>query len=142
MHCLSLPNRLPAGFFLLVLAVTGCGTSGPELAPVSGRVTLDGQPVYEAEVLFQPDNMKSPSYGFTDKEGRYELGYKRGVSGARVGWHTVSIEMDKEILGPNGKLMKRPQLIPRRYYMQSELRREVKADEENEINFELTSDAK
>jgi hypothetical protein len=93
-------------------------------------------------VLFQPDNMKSPSYGFTDKDGRYELGYKRGTTGALPGWHTVSIEMDTEIVGPNGKQIKRRQLIPRRYYIQSELRREVKADEQNEIDFELTSEAK
>jgi hypothetical protein len=127
---------------MFTLAAAGCGQSGPEIAPVSGRVTLDGQPVFEAEVLFQPDDMKSPSYGFTDKEGRYELGYKRGVKGALIGWHTISIQMDTEVLGQNGKLMRRPQLIPRRYYEQSELRREVKSGEENEFDFALTSDGK
>jgi hypothetical protein len=127
---------------MLSFSAAGCGQSGPEVAPVSGRVTLDGQPIFEAEVLFQPDDRKSPSYGFTDRDGRYELGYKRGVKGALIGWHTVSIQMDTEIVGPNGKLTRRPQAIPRRYYEQSELRREVKAGEDNVIDFALASEKK
>jgi predicted small lipoprotein YifL len=126
---------------LLLATLAGCGRPGPQLAPVSGRVTLDGQPLDAAEVLFQPDEgTGSPSYGFTDQNGQYELGYKRGVKGAMVGSHTVSIEMDTRITGPDGNLKRRRQLLPPRYNTQSELRREVKPDRENVIDFDLTSD--
>src|SRR5688572_704144 len=92
---------------LLLGPLAGCGQSGPQLAPVSGRVTLDGQPLDAAEVLFQPDEgTGSPSYGYTDENGRYELGYKRGVKGAMVGSHTVSIEMDTKTSAPDGEVMR------------------------------------
>ncbi len=128
---------------ILPLAIfVGCGSSGPELAPVSGRVTLDGDPVSSALVLFQPEASGSPSYGATDRDGRYELGYKRGQQGALIGWHSVRIEADNVISGPNGESMKRPKLVPSRYKTQSELRREVVAGKHNTFDFELTSKPK
>jgi len=128
---------------LFVLLLAGCGKSGVDLALVSGRVTLDGQPMYGARLMFQPEaSGSSPSYGTTDREGRYELGYKRGQKGARIGWHTVRIESPAEHTGPNGKTGSPGKPLPPRYNTRSEIRREVKADDENEFNFELKSDAK
>ena len=64
---------------LTALLIVGCGKSGSELAPVSGRVTLDGQPIVGARLRFQPEaSGGSPSYGSTDQDGRFVLGYKRG----------------------------------------------------------------
>jgi hypothetical protein len=70
-----------------------------DIVPVSGRVTLDGQPLAGAVVTFQPirDSSSEPptatgSAGQTDKDGRFAL---RLVDpdrmGALVGEHTVSI---------------------------------------------------
>jgi hypothetical protein len=122
--------------------LAGCGRSGPELAPVGGRVTLDGQPIYGAQLRFQPEGSGSPSYGSTDREGQFELAYKRGQKGALIGWHTVHIEMNREVVGPTGETTKRPKSLPARYNTQSELRREVMPDAENEIDFELESSTK
>lgn len=105
------------------------------MAPVHGRVTLDGQPLEAADVIFQPDGDKSPSFGRTDMDGRYELGYKRGMPGALVGSHTVSIAVNLEI-------KRGPQPVPARYRVNSELRREVESGKDNVIDFELVSDAK
>jgi hypothetical protein len=92
-------------------------------------LTLDGQPIVGARLRFQPEAVGgSPSYGSTAPDGRYELGYKRGQKGALIGWHAVRIESGADLA------------LPARYNVQSELRREVKPDEENEFNFELTSD--
>jgi hypothetical protein len=121
------------GYGILLLAMlAGCGRSGPELAPVSGRVTLNGQPLAAADVIFQPDAMKSPSYGRTASDGRYMLAYKRGVLGALVGPHTVRIAEVTEITGG-------PQRVPPRYNTESELRVEVEADQDNVFDFDLTS---
>jgi hypothetical protein len=135
---LALPCAL-----VLAIGLTGCGkSSGPELAPVSGRVTLDGQPMYGARLRFQPEaGGGSPSSGTTDQDGQYELSYKRGQKGAQIGWHKVRIDSAAELPGPNGKPV-RPPTLPPRYNVQSELRKEVKSDEENEFNFELTSQPK
>lgn len=122
--------------------LAGCGGSGLELAPVSGRVMLDGQPILGARLVFQPEASGSPSYGSTDRDGRYELGYKRGQKGALIGWHTVRIESATELTKPDGKTIWRPKPLPARYNVQSDLRRDVKADEDNNFDFDLKSEAK
>lgn len=129
----SLTALLPA------LLLAGCAKSGPELAPVGGRVTLDGQPMLAARLVFQPEANGSPSYGSTDRDGRYELGYKRGQKGAKIGWHTVRITSDLP-RAAGGKISP-SQVLPARYNEQSELRREVKSDDENRFDFKLTSEA-
>jgi len=115
---------------MLLPLLLGCGTGGPELAPVSGRVTLDGRPLELADVVFQPEGALSPSYGRTDTEGRYQLGYKRGVTGAIVGEHMVAISVSRELV-PN------PPQIAR-----TELRVTVEPGKENVFNFDLRSETK
>ncbi len=101
---------------------------------------VDGQPIRETQVIFQPEgDQGSPSYGFTDSNGQYELSYKRGRNGALVGWHKVSLEMDTEVVGTSGEYVRRRQLIPPRYNKNSELRREVKSNEKNVFDFEINS---
>jgi hypothetical protein len=116
----------------IFLSLAGCNKSNQNLAPVSGRVTLDGKPQASTKVIFQPDGEKSPSMGRTDNDGRYQLGYKRGVEGGMVGWNTVRIETATAVT--HG-----PQLIPARYNDQSELRREVKPGK-NTFDFELKTE--
>ena len=127
----------------MMLAVFGgCGTTGPELVPVSGRVTLDGQPLPGARIMFQPEATGSPSYGSTDRDGRYELGYKRGVQGAMIGWHIVRIQLDAPGQAANGKSNRRPKSLPARYNTKSELRVEVKPGTQNDLDFDLAFDVK
>ncbi|MCS7166695.1 MAG: carboxypeptidase-like regulatory domain-containing protein [Gemmatales bacterium] len=83
--------------FTLALVATGCGRSS-NIVPVSGRVTMDGQPLAEARVTFQPmGDWGNPyagtaSYGVTDQEGRYSLRLvDSDRPGAIVGKHRVTI---------------------------------------------------
>jgi hypothetical protein len=119
---------------MLFLLAAGCGTSGPEVAPVKGRVTLDGRPLESVDVVFQPTDGKSPSTSRTDEDGNYEMLYKRGLMGARVGDHTVRI-------GFTSGIIKNPPNLPAQYNTASELRAEVKPGA-NEFNFDLKSEAK
>jgi hypothetical protein len=112
---------------VLLLLVAGCIKSGPEVAPVSGRVTVDGQPMENVDVVFQPENSGSPSYGRTDKDGHYTLGYNRNVQGALVGSHNVGISISPEVV-------RKPPRIKN-----AGLRRDVKSGK-NEFNFEVTSE--
>ena len=114
---------------LFVSVVAGCGKSGPEIAPVSGRIKVDGQPMENVDIVFQPEDSRSPSYGRTDKDGHYTLGYKRGVEGALVGSHGVSISVSRE-------LVRNPPQIKN-----TELHREVESGK-NEFNFDVTSEGK
>jgi hypothetical protein len=119
---------------MLFLLAVGCSQSGPKLAPVQARVTLDGRPLNTVDVVFQPRDGGRPGTARTDADGHYELTYKRGSMGARVGEHTVRIGYTSNIV-PN------PPKIPARYNTASELRAEVKPGQ-NEFNFDLKSDAK
>lgn len=88
-------------FWLIACVSAGCGGSGiaePELATVTGVVTVDGAPGANLIVTFEPQvkdpqnqkNVGAPSTAQTDDEGTYELNYK-GRKGAVVGKHIVRI---------------------------------------------------
>lgn len=91
-----------AGFICLALAFTlfaSCAPSSSAIVPVSGLVTLDGQPLAGATINFQPITDKATasqagigSYGKTDEQGRYTLRLiDPDQPGALVGKHTVTV---------------------------------------------------
>ncbi|MCA9015868.1 MAG: hypothetical protein KDA77_11095 [Planctomycetaceae bacterium] len=124
--------------FSLIFSV-GCGGGGaddqPELGTVTGVVTMDGQPLANVVVSFEPAQGR-PSIGKTDDSGKYELGYLNASKGAVIGSHTVSISTPQEAPTPAGQAYKDP--IPAKYNSKTTLKGEVKAGD-NTINFDLTS---
>jgi hypothetical protein len=74
-----------------ILAPAGCGPKKPATAPVAGRVLLDGRPVADAAVLFQPVAGGVPARGGTDAEGRFRLSTFARDDGALVGRHRVLV---------------------------------------------------
>jgi len=110
--------------------IAGCSQRGPQIAPVHGRITLDGQPLPKAEITFHPAGSERPSAGRTDSDGRYELMFKRGEPGAMVGQNTVTI-----LVSPEGT-KNPPKIAPLK-----DPHREVKRGD-NEINFEVTAEKK
>ncbi len=79
----------PALAGVLALAATGCGSG---LVTVTGKVTLDGQPVEGAVVVFQGENGGgNPAAGQTDSEGVFQLGTFRSGDGAFPGEYKVLI---------------------------------------------------
>ena len=130
----------PIVFLVLCLAcllTVGCRDSGPQLGTVSGTITLEGEPLPNAKVLFQPGPGGSPSEGRTDSNGKYELQYGIDKPGALVGEHVVRIttyQLERETA--DGPLILTKESVPAKYNEQSELTREVKPGH-NELNFEL-----
>lgn len=83
-----LPMLLIATVFAL-----GCDSKPkgmPELAPVSGTVTMDGQPPQKAVVMFLSEKGVAAS-GVTDANGRYTLLYRSSTDGAGLGRNTVTV---------------------------------------------------
>lgn len=84
-------------FVLAVISLAGCGSGGFKLVPVSGTVTLDGQPLAGASVSFQPTGSGATpgpgSTAVTDASGKYVLKTAETVqrTGAVVGNHVVRI---------------------------------------------------
>ena len=125
-----------ARLFLTLVAIllAGCDKSGQQIAPVHGRVTLDGKPLALADVAFQPDGAQRVSMGRTDPDGHYELNYKRGQQGAIIGQHSVRISVSAENV-------KNPPIIAARFDTKSELHREVQPGD-NEFDFDVTTEKK
>jgi hypothetical protein len=134
-------------FCSLLLLALGCG--GPSLAPVSGKVTLDGKPLADATVGFYPlgANADIMSSGKTNSNGEYTLKtVKDDRTGAAVGKHRVSITVEPDLVGntdlPADKLGKvpRPPKLPARYQgVESELTCEVPSGGKTDANFDLKS---
>lgn len=87
------------GFATTLLFLTGCG--GPTMAPVKGRITCKGKPVYQASVIFNPEPThekdREPGKagsGFTEKDGTYSISTYRNYDGAQVGKHKVTVSLD------------------------------------------------
>jgi hypothetical protein len=119
-----------------VSLLAGCGQSGPELATVAGDVRFDGKPLRDVLVEFQPTAGKgSPSIGYTDQAGHYELRFSASRIGAMPGEHLVRINHDYD---PGSGEPKPEFKIPREYNAKSTLKREV-AKGENTIDFDLNS---
>src|SRR5436309_1021087 len=88
---------------LPLLLLVGCSSEPYKVARVSGRVTLNGEPLANAAVVFQPvatggDINPGPgSGGFTGSDGRYTLALTgKKTKGAVVGKHKVRITLVQE----------------------------------------------
>src|SRR5262245_55056819 len=109
-----------------LVAATGCNPEKlPRLGRVTGIVTLDGQPVADASIMFDGAKPGEPaSLGRTDAEGKYELYYSRGHKGATHGEHPVYISTYQPASDDNPQ--SRRETIPAKYNGKSELKATVK----------------
>jgi hypothetical protein len=122
------------GISVVFLVTTiGC-QKNPAIGKVTGTVTLDGKPLPNASVTFHPDNSNTiPSLGGTDPNGKYELFYTDGKTGAIPGQYTVTIS--------TGQAWNNiPETVPSQYLDKttSELQFVVKPGNQT-INIELKS---
>jgi len=121
---------------LFCLLLAGCG-SEDDLARVKGKVTLDGQPLEDATVEFQPTaEGGAPSSGQTDAKGRYELMYTFNTPGAMPGEHVVSIRTAGTCFDEVGNEFEREERVPAKYNSRTALKRTVEPGR-NTIDFEL-----
>jgi hypothetical protein len=78
----------------LLLACVGCGQK-INAVPVSGRVTLRGQPVADVALNFAPltgNEQAYAAYGKTDSDGRYTLRLvENDLPGATAGQNRVTL---------------------------------------------------
>lgn len=81
-----------------IFTIVGCGggaSDAPELAPVTGKVTVAGEAVSGGTITFVPDNSKGTtgpsSAGEITADGTYTVYGPGGEAGAVVGSHKVTI---------------------------------------------------
>ena len=129
---------------LLVSSFSGCGgDEGPQFGQVTGKVTLDGQPVPAGMVMFIPDLASGTtgpaSQAQIGSDGQYELAGPGGREGAIVGTHIVTVagpEVSSDSSGQPAPSVKLPDRY--KYEQSSGIKKEVK-EGENAIDIELSS---
>jgi len=142
-----------------LLFLAGCSTEPFDLAPVKGRVTLNGEPLADAAVLFQPLvpeggnglEVGPESGAHTNADGTFELRtFAPERIGAVVGRHRVVVSLPKEEGQSGGALTEEgttpdgvyntvKYTIPLRYRDGSALSYEVPPEGLTDLHIELTS---
>jgi len=135
-----------AAILLTLPAVTGCGgnPAALETAPVEGRVTLDGEPVSQGIVRFNPDRGRAGK-GAIQADGTFTISTYAPGDGAVVGRHRVAI-VAQQSDGTQAfveDVAEVEWLVPPQYANPSTsgLEFTVQADQPNYAEFSLTSDA-
>lgn len=115
---------------LASVSLSGCKNDAP--ANVTGKVTLDEQPLPNVEVTFYPADNSRSSVGVTDEKGEYSLRFTPSAVGAVVGEHKVVIAKG------SSDDAARPEPIPARYNKNTELKATLKAGKQT-VDFQLTT---
>ena len=108
------------------------GNGGPELVPVRGVVSLDGQPVADVAVIFAFEDGNFAN-GITDEKGEYLLGF--------MGYVGCPLEPAKVWIHTRNGMTPGGVTIPARYtdWRQTPLTAHPKKEKANRIDFKLTS---
>jgi hypothetical protein len=124
----------------LLLVVAGCSRGGPEIAYVTGRVTMDGKPLANAAVVFIPENGR-PAGATTDADGNYVLNFTQGRRGAIPGKNLIRISTNREAQqDASGKTIPGSrETVPAKYNTNTTLEFTVEPKKKNVANFELQS---
>jgi hypothetical protein len=133
-------HQLRIFYLLTAVAVLflGCNPEGlPKLGRVAGTITMDGQAVPNANVIFEGAQAgETASLGKTDSTGNFELYYSRGHKGATIGDHKVVITTFQPADDDNPKGIR--ETVPARYNAKTELTAKVTGGQ-NKVNFDLKS---
>jgi hypothetical protein len=128
-------KRRVLGFLLsLTMPFCGCG-SRADLASVRGQVTLDGQPLADAFVVFAPTTKGTTSYGRTNASGNYEMMFTDSEKGAWIAENSVRISTGDLSSGGRPGPKER---VPVVYNQESTLKADVKRGA-NQFDFDLKS---
>ena len=119
---------------LAIMPLGGCSRRGamPAAYPVTGTVMVDGEPLNEGAITFDPADGKGGVYGGPISSGRYDVKVAAGPK-------KVSIHGMKQLgaIGPDGKPMA-SQFLPTKYTNGTELTATIEP-RRNELSFELST---
>jgi hypothetical protein len=111
----------------------GCSSSSQKGYPVTGTVTLDGEPIPEGNLDFLvPNEKRGPVASAKIENGAYKVYLKEG------NWRVqVNATREGKTINPRTKKPERESYIPTRYNSESTLTVEVSPGKENHHDFAL-----
>lgn len=118
----------------------GCGHKGPTVAPVKGKVLLNGQPLSTGRVITLPSGGRGAT-GNIRSDGTFELWTFGENDGATIGTHKVGVSAFAPKSGGGAESGNGKSLVPARFMNPetSGLTVEVKASGDNAPELKLTS---
>ncbi|QDU11666.1 carboxypeptidase regulatory-like domain-containing protein [Gimesia aquarii] len=122
---------LLAALSIMVVMSVGCSDRAPdmpELGRVHGTITLDGKPLPDVTIYFEPEKGR-PSTAKANPDGFYEAFYLIDAKGVKIGPCSVRVEWGIDDSGP---------AIPVKYGIKSELSLNVKPGD-NTYDIEMKS---
>jgi hypothetical protein len=126
---------------VVIFFAGGCGGSKYPTAPVSGTVTMDGKPLANGSLTYQPEGGGMASHGRTDESGRYTLkSIRDDFDGAVVAKHRVIIRTVGKSSTDTSSDRADPTAvdpIPKKYNDATELTMEVPAEGRDDADFDL-----
>jgi hypothetical protein len=124
-----------------VVVAPGCRDSNPQnRQAVSGMVTLDGKPLEQGMIVFQPQEQQGTSGGAAVSKGKYSIPRLQGLA---EGKYRVEIRASEKGAGmsdaPTPGMPKPPgkELIPAEYNSKSDKTVTVTAKGPNEFKFDI-----
>ena len=137
-------GRLGLGVFLvIVMAVTGCGRNPLGRLAISGKVTLNGQPLEQGNIAFEPTNRQTGvASGTNIVDGSYSIPTEKGLPPGKYIVRIYSAVRPKtgpsgDAPGGSGDIGPAVQIIPPEYNTRSEKSVEVTSKDDNEFNFDV-----
>ena len=130
------PRRLQSLLLTLGLAATfGCSDGG--LIRVTGKVTVDGEPVVQGTIGFFPNDGQGPSAEAVIDEGQYSVSMAPGMKEVVIhGYRQVG---EKFPWGKEGQAMPiLEEIVPAKFHAGSKLTANVQADQ-TDHPFELSA---
>jgi hypothetical protein len=130
-------TRYHLALLSLVGFFAGCDANPYELAPVHGKVIVDGKPLFQGKIRFAPVAQEEdrkpgkPAFGIIQSDGTYRLTTFKPDDGAVVGEHWVTILNVGEDL-PDG--------VPEFYRVTLPEKKSVASGTDNEIDITPSRD--
>jgi hypothetical protein len=119
----------------LVALATGCGgASGPKAPdqyPVSGTVTVDGQPLAEGSIVLDPEDGKSIPASGAVKDGAFSFKSPVGNKVVRINAQKLSDQKDEY----GGQVSM--ETVAEQFNLRSTLKTTVNATENKDLKFEV-----
>jgi hypothetical protein len=147
---------LISAIVLNLFLLAGCGQSSRTIKTdvVTGKITLDGQPLADANINFTPLNGEgNAAYSITDEKGVYKLQTLQGKANAGTTPGEYLVTIHKSVFEPTGKKvtnqetkeltdeLKSRELVPDIYHnpKKSKLKVVVVDGQTNTFDFDLKS---
>jgi len=131
-------RRISCAILAVLLVVSGCTKS--DTVPVTGTITLNGEPAENTEITFNPAGPGRIATGHTDASGRFKLATAKPDDGAMPGDYIVTLgeHYDKAPpLPPIGQPL--PMRFPQQYGdpAKSSLKAKVEHGAKNDFTFDI-----